>query len=294
MVDSAPPSTYAPSHAAPQITNHSWRTATNSAAYLLPNLASLASTNPSLRLLDVGCGPGTLTVSFASHLPPTAHIIGTDISSSVLSRAADHASEKGVANVEFKEADIYTLSSTFPNDQDKFDVVHAHQVFCHLNNPLPALQSMLSICKPGGIIALRESDLRMQTIHPETAGLRTSHDCLMQYHKSTGGSTSLGTELVSLAMKAGIPRENITATMGTWCISTREEREAWGGAFATRCRKGSPMWETATGNGWWSKQEMEGMARAWEEWIEAEDGVWGLMNGEVVIRKPVDWARSDL
>ncbi|SMQ52469.1 unnamed protein product [Zymoseptoria tritici ST99CH_3D7] len=280
---SSPKPVYAPGHAASHITNHTWRTASNSTPYLLPHLHSLSTHNPHLHFLDVGAGPGTLTASIAAHLPSTATIVATDISPSVLSRASAHFTSKGLSNATTRVASVYDLASTF--GEQSFDVVHTHQVLVHLTSPLSALQSMLSVCKSGGTLALREADLRMQSIHPSTPALTAFFPILLKYHASTGGSASMGTELVSLAMAAGVPRGNITATMGTWCIAAREDREAWGWAIAARCREG-PMRGKAVEEGWAREEEMDGMARAWDEWVEAEDGVWGLMNGEVIIRKP--------
>ena len=51
---------------------HSWRTVQNSAAYLLPHL------KPNMTLLDIGCGPGTITTDFATILHE-GHVTGLEI-----------------------------------------------------------------------------------------------------------------------------------------------------------------------------------------------------------------------
>lgn len=130
-------------------------------------------------------------------------------------------------------------------------------------------------------MAIRESDMRMWSVHPSTSGLEKSHKLIMRCIDSP----TLGSRLVSLAMEAGVPRANITASMGTWCYSTPEERQLWGSVAAERARTGT-MRERALKEGWYSEAEMDEMAQAWEDWIKAEDGSHGSMHGEVLIRKP--------
>ena len=61
--------TYTHGHAEPVLQSHRWRTAENSAAYLLPHLR-----RPGLRLLDVGCGPGTITMDLCDLLGPSGQV----------------------------------------------------------------------------------------------------------------------------------------------------------------------------------------------------------------------------
>src|SRR5665213_1273750 len=72
--------------------SHRWRTADNSAAYLLPHL------HPGLDLLDVGCGPGTITVDLAARVAPGS-VMGVDASSEVIAQAEAHAAQRDAANV---------------------------------------------------------------------------------------------------------------------------------------------------------------------------------------------------
>src|SRR5688572_1578739 len=80
-----PGDTYIHGHSDSVLRSHRWRTAANSAAYLLPHLAD------GQRLLDVGCGPGTLTVDLARHVGPSGAVLGVDLSESVIAEAAAHA-----------------------------------------------------------------------------------------------------------------------------------------------------------------------------------------------------------
>lgn len=214
--------TYLPGYKAPQVKHHEWRTAENSAAYLLPTLRSMAQHSPRLNLLDVGTGSGTMATSLASYIPE-GHVTATDLSDDILSRARDLAASHS-ANITFKQANAYEL----PFPDATFDLTHTHQMLAHLGAPVDAIREMLRVTKPGGVVAIRESDLKMWCHWPELAGLGRYLDVLLQTHEAAGGSTTAGRQLVSWAMAAGAPRENITASYGTWCFSTAADRNAFG------------------------------------------------------------------
>lgn len=121
--------------------HHEWRTASNSAAHLLPTLEEKARQNPSLTLLDVGAGSGTITASLAPYMPQ-GKIIATDISNDILQRAKQHAEEVGVGEmVETQEGNVYAL----PFMNGDFDVVHASMVLAHLDDPLKAVGEMIRV-----------------------------------------------------------------------------------------------------------------------------------------------------
>ncbi|KAF2166480.1 hypothetical protein M409DRAFT_54823 [Zasmidium cellare ATCC 36951] len=280
MTDPRPHNAYVPGYKPAHIKNHTWRTAENSAPHLIPVLQSKAQTNPNTKLLDCGAGPGSISVSLAKYIPQ-GEVTATDLSEEVIQRAATLAETEGVTNVKVQAASIYEL----PFEDDSFDVVHAHQVLCHLDQPLEALRSMLRVCKPGGVVALREVDMRMWSFWPESEPLKQFHKLITLVMGANGGYPNIGPRLVSLAMQAGIPRERVQASMGTWCYSTREEREVWGGTMRDRVQAGE-MRKVALERGLgWGEEDMDKMAQAWDEWIEAEDGCFGCLHGEVLITK---------
>ena len=127
-----PDDTYIHGHSDSVLRSHRWRTAENSAAYLLPRLS------PGMRLLDVGCGPGTLTVDLARRVGPAGEVVGVDISEAVVAEAAAHAAERGADNVSFRAGDFRELDL----GARSFDAVHAHQVLQPLRDPVGALAAM--------------------------------------------------------------------------------------------------------------------------------------------------------
>lgn len=197
-----------------------WRTAENSAAFLIPHLQELAKDKPSLTLLDVGAGSGTITTSFAKYMP-SGQITASDLSEDVLAKAKEHAQSQGV-NLTTQRANVYELAKTF--GESSFDVVYTSMMLLHLEDPVAAIAQMVAVCKPGGIVAIRESDLRMWSFFPETFGLKKWHEAILATHPY---STDAGSMLLHWALAVGVPRERMTWTMSTWTWSTPKEKLMW-------------------------------------------------------------------
>src|SRR5690349_25086699 len=112
MTDEPGAEHYTHGHHETVLRSHIWRTALNSAAYLLPHLQQ------GMSILDVGCGPGTITVDLAELVAP-GRVVGIDSSPEVVEQARAHAAERGVTNVEFRVGDAYALEFA----DGEFDVV---------------------------------------------------------------------------------------------------------------------------------------------------------------------------
>ncbi|WP_234426158.1 class I SAM-dependent methyltransferase, partial [Streptomyces kebangsaanensis] len=151
---------YTHGHHESVLRSHTWRTAANSAAYLLGSL------EPRMRILDIGCGPGTITADLAE-LVPDGHVTGVDRAAGVLERARATAGERGLSNVDFAVADVHALE--YPDDT--FCVVHAHQVLQHVGDPVRALREMRRVTRPGGYVAVRDADYAAMTWYPRVPGL---------------------------------------------------------------------------------------------------------------------------
>lgn len=260
------------------VQHHEWRTAANSAAHLLPVLRRKAVLSPSLTPLDVGAGSGTITDGLAE-LVPAGQVIAFDVSNKILSSASARCASLGLTNVLTQQGSVYKL----PFENDSVDVGHASMILAHLDQPATALAEMCRVAKkPGGVISLRESDLRAWTFYPEIDGLRKSNKMICAVHSANGASVDAGTKLVKWALDVGIARERIQAGAGTWCYTTAAEREMWGNTMAIGCETG-PRKEKALELGIATEEELGQMAGGWREWAKAEDGWFGCMHGEAII-----------
>lgn len=146
---------YTHGHHESVLRSHRWRTAENSAAYLLPALV------PGQGLLDVGCGPGTITVDLAARVAP-GDVVGLDRSKGVVELAREAARTAGVTNVTFRTGDIYAMDF----EDASFDVVHAHQVLQHLSDPVAALRELRRVARPGGLVSGARRGLRGDDLVP--------------------------------------------------------------------------------------------------------------------------------
>ncbi len=135
---------YSQGHAASVLRSQTWRTVENSAAHLAPHL------RPGMRVLDVGCGPGTITADLARRVSP-GDVVGLDPDAGVIEKARANA-----ADARFLVGDVADLSEAASDGP--FDVVHAHQVLLHLTDPVAALREMIRVTRPGGIVAARDCD----------------------------------------------------------------------------------------------------------------------------------------
>ncbi|MEU6096346.1 class I SAM-dependent methyltransferase [Streptomyces sp. NPDC047079] len=264
---------YTHGHHESVLRSHTWRTAANSAGYLLDSL------KPHMRILDIGCGPGTITADLAE-LVPDGHVTGVDQAPDVLEQARATAAGRGLTNVDFAVADVHALD--YPDDT--FCVVHAHQVLQHVGDPVRALREMHRVTRPGGFIAARDADYAAMTWYPASEGLDDWLDLYRQVARANGGEPDAGRRLKSWALRAGLG--DVRATSGTWTFATSQERAWWSGLWADRTLA-SAYADRVTEGGHATAERLAAVSRAWRDWGRHEDGWFSVLHGEILCRKDV-------
>ena len=250
--------------------SHRWRTVENSAAYLLPELVAGRT------VLDVGCGPGTITLDLAERVAP-ARVIGIDAAPAAIEAAASERLARATDNVEFRTADVYALDF----DTDSFDIVHAHQVLQHLTDPVAALREMRRVCRPGGVVAARDGDYAAMTWYPAEPALDAWVAMYDTVARANRGEPNAGRFLLSWAQAAGFT--DIHAGASTWCYATPGDREWWGELWADRITK-SAIATQAVEIGAATAAELAEMAAAWRHWAAQPDGWFAVLHGEILAR----------
>ena len=261
---------YTHGHHESVLRSHQRRTAEDSAAYLLPHLA------PGLSVLDIGCGPGTITADLAVRVAPGS-VLAVDQFVDVLNIARAEAQRRNLSNVSFARADVHKLD--LPDDA--FDVVHAHQVLQHVADPVQALREMRRVCRPGGVVAARDADYAGFIWYPRIPALDLWLDLYEKAARANRSEPDAGRHLLSWALEAGFG--DISPTGSLWCYATPATREWWGGMWADRILHSGVARELLA-LGLATTTQLEEMSAAWRAWAAAPDGWPAIPHGELLCR----------
>ena len=246
------------------------RTAENSAAFLLPRLW------PGAEVLDVGSGPGTITVGLARH---AARVVGLDMSAEMVEAASALAAREGLGNTAFRVGSAYRL----PFDDASFDVVYAHQVLQHLSDPVAALAEARRVLRPGGLVAVRDSDYATMVHAPVEPAIERWLHLYHQVHAANGGECDAGRYLLSWVLAAGFVDAAVTSSSTTYADA--EGRRQWGGMWAVRITD-SDFADHAISGGFATRGDLEEISEAFTRWADQPSGFWAWLNGEVVAKAP--------
>ncbi len=253
---------YTHGHHESVLRSHTWRTIENSAAYLDGYLVAGAA------VLDVGCGPGTITADIASR---GAVVIGVDAAPDVVEKAK-------ALGVDARVGDAYALAFA----DDSFDVVHSHQTLQHLARPVDALREFRRVVKPDGIVGVRDVDYAGTILFPESEGLALWAALYQKVHRSNGGEPDAGRRLKSWAMAAGF--SSVEVSTSVWTFASDEERAWWGGMWADRVLQ-SAFAGDALGKGLGTQADLDLISRAWREWAADPTAYMAMPHGEVLAKK---------
>ncbi|KAJ9103149.1 hypothetical protein QFC21_002571 [Naganishia friedmannii] len=262
---------YIAGHTPAVLKGHAARTAEDCAAYLLRHI------KPDNYILDIGCGPGTITLGFAKRVPE-GRVVGIDISPELMAKDTQEAQEQGIGNVTYQVGDIFHL----PFSDATFDITHCHQVLCHLTDPKAAMKEMIRVTQPGGIVAAREAIFESMMIYPSTPALDAWKNKLQQMHLAKGQHPDAGKTLHHWALQLGIKPERIRSSAGNFCYSGREQREWWGSVWEERSisKEGE---DSMVGPGIATKEEHSEISQEWKRWQGKEEAWFGMMHGEVLV-----------
>ncbi|MHC6222510.1 methyltransferase domain-containing protein [Arthrobacter sp. MMS24-S77] len=270
MNEQKPQDVYTHGHHESVVRAHASRTAENSAAFVIPHLTAGTS------VLDVGCGPGSITCDFAELVAP-AKVVGLDRSAEIVAQAASLASERGVENVEFVTGNIYDLDF----EDETFDLVHAHQVLQHLTDPVAALREMRRVAKPGAIVAVRDADFHGMSWYPEVRELDDWMELYQKIARRNGAEPDAGRRLVSWAQQAGFT--DVAPSSSNWLYATAQQRRWQSRVWSERVLH-SAFAEQALEYGLANEADLARIAAGWHRWGSTDDGFFLIPNGEVIAR----------
>jgi ubiquinone/menaquinone biosynthesis C-methylase UbiE len=247
------------------------RTAQTSANFFLPYL------RPGMRLLDCGCGPGTITVSLAEILA-LGEVVGIDIGESQVERARIHAAERKVTNVRFEAASIYEL----PFPDETFDAAFAHTVLQNLRDPIAALKEMRRVMKSGSVVGIREEDWGTHISYPHISLVEDAYALYMRYWQHNGGNPYLSRRYREILREAEFVKARITAS--TEVRATLESTRQWG-QYAARMILEPNFADRVIELGWADSKMVEEMSKAMITWSEHPDALRAITAYEGVAWK---------
>ncbi len=263
---------YTHGHHASVVGQHSRRTAEADAAYLLPHLTA------GMRLLDIGCGPGTITSGLARVVAP-GEVVGIDVSAEVIATANQHRAETGLTNMHFEVASVYGL----PYEDASFDAVHAHQVLQHLAQPVDAMREALRVLKPGGIAGVRDADYATMQAWPRLPLIDRWLDLYHAVATRNGADADAGRRLPAWLREAGFVDIQLRGT--AMVFQEPAAIQNWGYSWSERIVKSSIATQ-AVEYGFATRSDLEAISATWRTWAEHPDAVFMYMNLEVLGRKP--------
>ena len=264
MSDPGPRDTYTHGHHASVVSQHSRRTAEEAAAFLIPRL------RPGMRLLDVGCGPGSITAGLVKYVAP-GEVVGIDAEPSVLATARELTGD--TPNLRYEEGSVYAL----PYEDASFDVAYAHQLMQHLTDPAAALREMRRVVRPGGFVAARDSDYQTMICHPRTEGIEEWRALYTEVVRRNGADANAGRRIPSWFARAGLEHVDVTTTVAMM----RDPAEVlnWGDSWAERVTS-SALAEQALGYGLASHDDLERIAAGWRSWARHEEALFLFVHVE--------------
>ncbi len=238
------------------------RTAAQDGAFFLPHLRA------GLRLLDCGCGPGSITLGLAQAVAPGS-AVGIDPEERQIVAALALAAQQGVANVTFEVASVYDL----PFPEAAFDAVFANNVLWHLRDSLAALREMRRVLRRGGVIGIRDAEVGAEVLTPLTPRLARWQDLWLRVLAHNGGSPLYARHQRRLLLEAGFPRSEAHPSIrgGGTLELTRDH------AQHLRSRLEGPNgWDTAIPQGWVTRDEVDELYAELLAWGERPDACFGL------------------
>jgi ubiquinone/menaquinone biosynthesis C-methylase UbiE len=176
------------------------RTAETHAGFFLPQLI------PGWRVLDAGCGPGTITLGIARKVAP-GRVTGIDAEDSQFSKAREQR-EREDLNIEFQKAGVYEL----PFPDGSFNAVFSQALLEHLSDQAAALAELRRVLKPGGLIGVRAGDMGGILVDAVSDGPAQALAGYIASRDPNSGDPKVGRKLGRLLRQAGFTVEKMTAS----------------------------------------------------------------------------------
>jgi ubiquinone/menaquinone biosynthesis C-methylase UbiE len=253
--------------------DYAGRTAERQAAFLLPYL------QPGMDLLDVGCGPGTITLGLAQAVAP-GQVTGIDHDAAELEAARALAAERGVTNVRFEMGDARSL----PFEDGTFDAAYENDLFVHLaSDAVQAAGEVYRVLKPGGLFGARDVETDSVVWGNPSEALKELDALMQQWQHSRGSDVRLGKHLPTILRQAGFSRtiKSVSADTKGTLEGTRAR------AQITVSLLDGPFGRAISEKGWGDASTVARLKQSIRAWGEHPDAFFANVHVEVAGWKPI-------
>jgi SAM-dependent methyltransferase len=138
-----------------------------------------------MRVLDIGCGMGDVTMLVAELVGPAGRVVSIDLDQASIENAHRRASTFGFDNATFQRADISTFS-----DAERFDAIVGRLILEFLPDTAAIISRLCRLLKPGGIMALQEPTWKIWLAYTSHLPLRTAVTSLIRDAFLAGGANT--------------------------------------------------------------------------------------------------------
>ena len=250
-----PSDRYSHGHHESVVNQHARRRAEVDASILLPHL------RPGMRLLDCGCGPGTITAGLARRVAP-GETIGLDLAPDVLERAREHCEREGIDHARFVVGDVYALEFA----DESFDVVYANQLLQHLTDPVAALREMRRVMRSGGYLCVRDSDYATMCPSPKFPEFDEWNRLYHAVCYANQAEPDAGRELPHWVRRAGFGKVELLPNV---VALDADDARIWGRAWSQRILHSSVA-EHALEYGLADQAALDRISEGWMRWSRSE------------------------
>jgi len=161
--------------------------------------ALLSWLRPGQQVLDLGCGPGTITSGIADRVFPGC-VTGVDARREPLETARRLAEGCEQVNLTYTCATAYRL----PFDTASFDLIFSHALMEHLEDPALALAEIQRVLRPGGTLVLASPDWDHFVFDQASSDVLSAIRLYRAIQEQNGGDTRAGQSLGGWVQEAGL------------------------------------------------------------------------------------------
>jgi SAM-dependent methyltransferase len=171
-----------------------------------------AGIGPGMRVLDLGCGNGEVSLMLARRVGAGGEVLGIDRHGPSLESAREKAARLGLTNLRFWQGELGPL----PTEWGLFDAAVGRRVLMYVPKPGEVVRQLAQSLRPGGVMVFQEHDA---TLVPGRVPVRPTplplHDqvqgWIWQTVEREGANLHMGFDLASVLEAAGLQLEQLRA-----------------------------------------------------------------------------------